>query len=108
MKKWMMALVVALVLSFGVTAAMAAQGQGFTDENSDGVCDFAAEGCVGMRGECGAQQGGQFADENGDGVCDNFGTRQGNGCGAQQGNGYGAGGNVYGKGGCGKGYCGGR
>ena len=100
MKKWTIALVVALVLSFGVTAATAAQGRNYTDENRDGICDFAAEGCAGMRSECGAQQGGQFTDADEDGVCDNFGT--------QQGNGYGAGGKGYGKGGCGKGYCGGK
>lgn len=45
-------------------------GQGFVDEDGDGVCD-----------NCGTGRGPGFVDEDGDGVCDNCGNGRGRGSG---------------------------
>ena len=92
MKKiWMGLASVVLVMTLGVTGALAAghHGQGlhhtaasssgtygtyFVDANGDGVCDYHGTNC-----------GGHFVDADGDGVCDNYGT----GLGSHHGGGHG-------------------
>ncbi len=73
----------------------------FTDEDGDGICDF-ANACKSYQKACinaaeqahgkmfGAHKGGNsYIDEDGDGVCDNAATRQGMGYGRGAGNGAG-------------------
>lgn len=67
-----------LLLGVAATGAYAAGGAGYTDENSDGVCDYYAAG-----------RGANFTDENSDGVCD----RYAGGCRRQAGRRAGRGGN---------------
>ena len=79
MKKiWMGLAAVVLVMTLGVTGALAAgrQGQGlrYTDTDGDGVCDYYGTNC-----------GAGFADSDGDGVCDHYGT----GVGGHHGGGHG-------------------
>ena len=95
-KLWMGLAAVALVMSLGVTGALAAGHHGrssgaagsnytcsgtccanFADTDGDGICDYHGTGC----GTC-------FADSDGDGICDNYGT----GLGAQHHSGRGHGG----------------
>ena len=79
MKKiWMGLAAVVLVMTLGVTGALAAgrQGQGlrYTDTDGDGVCDYYGTNC-----------GAGFADADGNGVCDHYGT----GVGGHHGGGHG-------------------
>lgn len=73
MKKiWMGLAAVVLVMTLGVTGALAAgrhgQGLRYTDTDGDGVCDYYGTNC-----------GAGFADSDGDGVCDYYGTGCGTG-----------------------------
>ena len=62
MKKILMGgVVIALVLTVGLTTAFAAGGRNYVDVNGDGVCDNRGTYC-------------RYVDANGDGVCDNYGT----------------------------------
>lgn len=79
MKKiWMGLAAVVLVMTLGVTGALAAgrQGQGlrYTDTDGDGVCDYYGTNC-----------GAGFVDADGNGVCDHYGT----GVGGHHGGGHG-------------------
>lgn len=92
-------LLAAALLCIGTTGVFAAgqwQGRNFTDEDGDGVCDYAActfvdadgdgvcdnagmcagRGANGMRTGRGANgYGANFIDEDGNGICDNFASR---------------------------------
>ena len=62
MKKILMGgVVIALVLTVGLTTAFAAGGRNYVDVNGDGTCDNRGTYC-------------RYVDANGDGVCDNYGT----------------------------------
>ena len=68
-------------------------GQGFVDENGDGVCDnWAGTWSGGGQGGYGAG----YVDTDGDGICDNWENGTGCGCGYCNGAGQGAGGGGYG------------
>lgn len=81
------ALTVIMIVSIGVTSALAAgpgseQGRNFVDADGDGICDFAGEFCRytdadqdGVCDYCGTGQNGcgrNFVDVDGDGICDNY------------------------------------
>ena len=112
MKKiWMGLASVVLVMTLGVTGALAAghHGQGlrhtavissgtygtcFVDADGDGVCDYHGTNCgtyfvdADGDGVCdyhGTNCSGYFVDADGDGVCDNYGT----GLGSHHGGGHG-------------------
>lgn len=96
MKKVLMGSVFAMILAAGITTSLAApggyrdgicdytaqsSGWAYTDEDNDGVCDYAGQGGCGYadadgdgvcdyygEGVCG--RGAGFVDEDGDGVCD--------------------------------------
>ena len=60
MKKILMGgVVIALVLTVGLTTVFAAGGRNYVDANGDGVCDNRGTYC-------------RYVDANGDGVCDNY------------------------------------
>lgn len=89
------AVTAAVILSLGVTTALAA-GPGcgrcfadggecvYADTDGDGVCDN-----CGTYHRCGTAGGGNFVDADGDGICDNYGSGQGCGRGGHCGRGDG-------------------
>ena len=83
MKKiWMGLAAVVLVMTLGVTGALAAgrhgQGLRYTDANRDGICDYYGTGCgtgfvdADGDGVCDYRAGSAYSDRNGDGVCDHY------------------------------------
>ena len=119
MKKiWMGLTAVVLVMTLGVTGALAAghhgrstryvststssvyyhHGTGFVDADGDGICDYHGANCgtgfVDANGDgvCdyhGTNCGTGFVDADGDGVCDYHGTNCGTGLGSHHGGGHG-------------------